>query len=524
MQSRRDQVQAHRFAVSRLNSAMQLTDPDAVETPLGRTSRNLIVGTTLALIGAIGAFVFGLLVPGGSGSGWKKDGTLVQDSTTGAQFLYLASALHPMANYASARLLEGDKLVVSKVSWSSLAGVPRGTAIGITGAPQELPAAEALSTAPWQVCSVRQPTTTGSTAMQTVLQVATSSDATPLDSSQSLLAAGTDGHQYLLWNGRRYRLPGTAAVLQALGYGSVTPYQVSGTFLNAIPAGPDLAAPQPAGEGYAGPSLGGPTRVGQLFVVHSAGAADQFYQLRSDGLVPVTPFTADLIQADPATRRLAYRGRTMNATPLDAATVGSHMSSAASPTGEFPNSPPGAATLGAGDSACIRVAPHGGNPSIGVVVASSSVITGSVPAVGGTATPACTTVDFIGITPGRGVLAQALPTAGSQTTLSSYLVTDEGVKYPLTTAEAVQNLGYAAAKVSEIPDSLLSLLPTGPALDPTVVLTGSVASGAVRGPGPNDCSTGQHSNSLSGSGNGGGTSGAGTGSRTTTPGKKGGHA
>ncbi len=39
MRSKRDQVQAHTFMMGRLTSGMLLADPDAPESPLGRTSR-----------------------------------------------------------------------------------------------------------------------------------------------------------------------------------------------------------------------------------------------------------------------------------------------------------------------------------------------------------------------------------------------------------------------------------------------------------------------------------------------------
>lgn len=39
MQSKRDQVQAHGFMMGRLSSGLLTADPDAPESPLGRTTR-----------------------------------------------------------------------------------------------------------------------------------------------------------------------------------------------------------------------------------------------------------------------------------------------------------------------------------------------------------------------------------------------------------------------------------------------------------------------------------------------------
>ena len=45
MQSKRDQVQAHAFAMGRLTSGMLLADPDAPESPLARTTRGAVIRT-----------------------------------------------------------------------------------------------------------------------------------------------------------------------------------------------------------------------------------------------------------------------------------------------------------------------------------------------------------------------------------------------------------------------------------------------------------------------------------------------
>ena len=53
--------------------------------------------------------------------------------------------------------------------------------------------------------------------------------------------------------------------------------------------------------------------------------------------------------------------------------------------------------------------------------------------------------------------------SGSVTT---YLVTDTGRKYPVVNAQALASLGYGGAARPPIAGSLLALVPTGPALDP----------------------------------------------------------
>ncbi|MFD0635812.1 type VII secretion protein EccB [Catenulispora yoronensis] len=47
-----------------------------------------------------------------------------------------------------------------------------------------------------------------------------------------------------------------------------------------------------------------------------------------------------------------------------------------------------------------------------------------------------------------------------------YVVADSGVKYPVPDTTALDHLGYHGVAVVEVPQTLLALLPTGPALDP----------------------------------------------------------
>ena len=73
MQSKRDQVQAHMFVMGRLTSGMLRADPDAPESPQGRTNRGVAIGVIIAVLIAAGSFVFGLIKPGTKDS-WRAPG------------------------------------------------------------------------------------------------------------------------------------------------------------------------------------------------------------------------------------------------------------------------------------------------------------------------------------------------------------------------------------------------------------------------------------------------------------------
>ncbi|WP_199926081.1 type VII secretion protein EccB, partial [Streptomyces sp. NRRL S-495] len=50
MQSRRDQVQAHLFVMSRVAAGVLRAEPDAPDTPVGRTNRGAAIGLAVALL------------------------------------------------------------------------------------------------------------------------------------------------------------------------------------------------------------------------------------------------------------------------------------------------------------------------------------------------------------------------------------------------------------------------------------------------------------------------------------------
>jgi hypothetical protein len=71
---------------------------------------------------------------------------------------------------------------------------------------------------------------------------------------------------------------------------------------------------------------------------------------------------------------------------------------------------------------------------------------------------------------GTGVLAKDLPVAGAAAG-AEYLVTDLGMKFPLSDQSVADALGYSQTAAVDVPNQLLALLPTGPVLDRTAALT-----------------------------------------------------
>ncbi|WP_055550815.1 type VII secretion protein EccB [Streptomyces sp. NBRC 110028] len=470
MQSKRDQVQAHMFIMGRLTSGMLRADPDAPESPQGRTNRGVAISVIIAVLIAAGSFVFGLIKPGAKNS-WRAQDTLVVNKETGGRYLYLDGRLRPVRNYTSARLLLGAKMKTASVGSKSLGGTPHGAPVGITGAPDDLPGGDSLTTDPWQVCSG---TTDGSTA--TAVAVGKDVDGTGLGDSEGLLVTGPDKADYLVWRGSKLRMDTGGRVREALGYASRTSVKVSAALLNSLPTGPDLTAPDIPQRGDAGPSLGGGgTRIGQVFQVSAPGADARYYVLRKEGLTPVNATVAALLLGNPETKQKAYAGRAVSAIPLGADAVIGHLAPGAEDadtTEDLPPSPPKAVDLGVDETPCVGIQSGDDGTRVGVTLADSGQFGPAAQAPPEGLTPACVTVNRIVTPPGGGALVHTLGADGSNVGSTVYLVTDSGVKYRVPTAKSLEALGYTTGQAQRLPSSLLSMLPTGPDLTPTAAVSG----------------------------------------------------
>ncbi|MEU5834900.1 type VII secretion protein EccB [Streptomyces diacarni] len=470
MQSKRDQVQAHMFVMGRLTSGMLRADPDAPESPQGRTNRGVVISIVIALLICAGSFVFGLIKPGTKDS-WREQNTLVVDKDTGGRYLYLGGRLRPVRNYTSARLLLGADLKTASVGSKSLGGTAHGAPVGIVGAPDNVPDSGSLSSDPWQVCSAE-----GDGGTATALAVGKDIDGKGLGGSEGLLVTGSGKAQYLVWQGSKLRLDVDSGAREALGYGSRRSLRVSAALLNSLPSGPDLVAPDIPRRGSPGPSLGGgKTRVGQVFRASAPGGEPRYYVLRKEGLTPVNATVAALLLGNPQTKEKAYAGGGVNAVPLGADAVIGHLAPGAEggdTRTDLPESPPKAVEPGTDEAPCVGIRSGEDGTRVSVSLADVASIGRAAQAAPEALTPACVKADRIVVPPGGGALVHALSADGSNVGSTVYLVTDSGVKYRVPTADALKALGYTTSQAQRLPSSLLSMLPTGPDLTPSAAESG----------------------------------------------------
>lgn len=464
MQSRRDLVQAQAYLNGRLVSALLTADPDAAETPTRRTTMGVLIGIGLLLL-AVGGVAGFALIFGGSSDEWRKPGVLVVDKDTGSRYVFVADTLHPVLNLASAKLLLGPSMPIVRVGHDSLEGVPHGRAVGISGAPEALPE-PGRRTDRWQVCGITstdpgrrdRPAVTVEAGMRSSVDLA---DSRELGDDEAVWVTGPDGARYLLWRGRRLRVP-SPTIANVLGYTRSGARDVGAGLLNAVPAGPDLVAIDVPGRGEAGRDLDGrPTRIGQVFVVRTLGADDRHLLQLAGSMVALSTLDAQLVLADSATRD-AYAGDgdgEVRALPLSAA-------AAAATT---PVEPPGRAGL---PTTVPRIVSEPGtNPCVVLDIRADGVDVsieldrtsgGQPPALEPAVATGPLTADRIAVTPAGGALVRTLVAPGV-TGATSYLITDLGVKYPVT-PDAAEALGFDEQARLAVFAGVLDLLPTGPTL------------------------------------------------------------
>ncbi|WP_399083017.1 type VII secretion protein EccB [Streptomyces sp. BBFR2] len=454
MQNKQDQLQAHMFVLGRVVSALTCGEPDAAETPMRRFSRAAMGGIVVAALVVAGFAVAGLLMPATAAPPWRAPGTLITETETGSRYVYLDGTLHPVANYASARLL-GARARPTAVPRTALAGVPHGAPVGIPGAPEALPAPDRLGGRDWLVCSAPAPAKGAATAVRDTVAVDGALTAAAPGRDRAALVQTPDGALHLVWRDTLLDLPGRAARI-ALGYGTAEPWRVSALWAGALTKGPELRAPRVPHRGDAGPRLGDrATRVGQILRLGSGtGRGAQYFLVLPRGLAPLSETQKDLTVAESA-----------GAEPVaaDAAEVAAAPAATVPGATGLPPAPPDLYEPAEHHDrmACAALAPGtGGRPGPGRLRfartpdgAAPGKDTGPVRAR---------------VAPGAGVLAATPPRAGA-TRGSAYLITDLGVKYPLPETggtDASAALGYPGAPRAAVPAELLALIPTGPALTP----------------------------------------------------------
>lgn len=446
MASRSDQLHSHQFSRQRAIAALAMRDPDPAAPAQRRINGALFASVMVALLAVAGAGVYGLLRPGTSGA-WRDGRATIIERETGARYVFLDGVLHPVLNHTSAMLILGTSATI-QVARGELQDVPRGTPVGIAGAPDPLPGRDQLVTGPWTLCSRAG----ASAAPESLLRIDWAPQQDPLGTG-AVLAADPTGGLHLLWNQRRFALRDPAVVLAAFAWARASATPVAAALLNAIPAGPDLAPPTTA-HSQAASALPG-LRVGEVFVVENPGGDSLYGVALASGVSTVTPVQARLLEANgAATARAVSPAAYAAAQQLDSLI----------PAGD--DAPP--ATTPA------QVRPTERGALCATVTAGTALpaltVTGALPAspgevASGPGDALALHADRIAVPPGRGVVVEAVPSTGSGAG-SLAVVSDLGLRFAVPSTQVLTMLGYGDVTPVRLPSALVGLLPAGRALDP----------------------------------------------------------
>ena len=454
--SRQDQLHSYQYSLQRVVAALVTHDPDPHRSPLRRAGTTALVSLVIAALAVGGAAIYGLLT-GHSNVQLRDESVVFLEKGSGARYVYLKSddRLHPVLNYTSGLLIanaQAPKLV--STSRERLATLPLGDPLGIPDAPDTLPVAEDLRTADWSVCSAQPPGTAGGGPQSTVLvgeRITGGTVAAAPGAGQpprGLLVRDPAGRTFLLYGNQRFAIPGNreTASLRALGWNAQQPWPVAAAFLNAVPLGPDLTAPEIPGFGSRSGIEG--YRVGQLLTDGS-----QWSVALADGAAAVTDVQARLLQAEPE----AYPPRTLDNSFNTLPPSRTRLSAAPG----VPATVPELATPA--ERVCMTL-PVDKDTQAGLRI--DPAVPSGVAVRARTAVPGGVQADFVYVARGKGALAVAAASpqapAGSGTVS---VVTDTGRRYPVASRDLLGRLGYGPVPPRQVPAQLIAMLPQGPALD-----------------------------------------------------------
>ncbi|MFI9007244.1 type VII secretion protein EccB [Actinosynnema sp. NPDC053489] len=342
----KSQVQAYRFVLRRMQSALVRRDAVMLHDPMRTHSRATAVGVLLGVVGLIGFLIYGFFSPDPQ----VDDQTQIAISKETGQVYVVhvvgtTKTLIPMTNLASARLLllqrstpdKGQAAVAGGdaaagqvnagpqvaggepklVSEKALAKLPKGRLTGIPDGPDVLPKPEDRIGPDWSVCDTLQldetlndPAAPG--RFTTTVLAGYSGGGELLDGNRALLVrAGTDDKQAFLI----YKAPvnskitststvrakvdlTNANVVTALNLSQKKPRAISSGLLNAIPEAKPLVAPDITGKGQSVDYVRGENlKISDVIEVSRTGANSVFYVVLREGLQEVSKAAGDLIRA-----------------------------------------------------------------------------------------------------------------------------------------------------------------------------------------------------------------------------------
>jgi len=490
MRSRREQVDAHRFITSRMNQALVLANPDSVERPLRRIGVSIFASVMIMVL-IFGGFAIAALL--NKGNDEPVIGSIITVKGTQSIYVYTyapgdqeagePAKLWPVANYTSALLLldpyEGDP-PVQDLKPESLAGVPRGFPIGITGAPSEPPPPSSLRQKEnWNACTM--PREEGSKDSHMLTQLLVEDLPAPdqwLGQDQWLLARtavadSADRDLYLLWNDRKYPIE-DKRVLNVLNLQEADSVPLNEDMLKTIESGAPLRAD--VDEDYFGTESGVSTpEAGTLMYGQTVRVGEELFVLLKDD-----ELGDEFAEISETERRLLEDALALPTVEISAQVKNDEGAQGSYGHGAFPQEvldpwkadPKRFAVCAVFDPSItledqtIRIAMYNTAPKSMTSAAEAMELSEEGDIVSNVEGQTAQTV----LPPGTAALVSSQSSPGQTIQGITYLVDSLGYRYGLVdfgeTGSTKKLLGYGDVKSIGVPDTMLSLIPKGPSLDP----------------------------------------------------------
>jgi type VII secretion protein EccB len=495
----KSQVQAYRFVLRRMQSALVRRDAVMLHDPMRTHSRAITVGVIVSCLGLVGFVVFGLIKPSPS----APNQGIVISKESGAVYVATSNPrqLVPVLNLASARLMlmqpsssqdagsagssEGGAAggPPTVVDDSALQNVPRGRLAGIPGAPLLLPEKPDQRITPnWAVCDQldaqgTQPDAASRANVQTTVLGGVSDMAGmhPLGPKDAVLAAGPDGKDYLIYPAPPGSRSGAgavraevnlndAAVTSNFNLRDANPRRMTAAELNAIPAVRKLAVPDVDGEGGQpqGYNVGITPKIGTVVQAQVAGEDPHYYLVLKDGLQQVSPAVAQLFQAANAPNQQVIPGITAGQ-EADAPRTHNPL-----PVGDFPAERPNVVDVSDAPVSCLSWSLKDGDEHTDMLLGSQVPVPRNMqpvqlnqPGADGEL------VKWFYLPPGHAAVVRSANSKADFNAGPLYLVADTGARFGIPDVPTATALGVNTnnGAFDPAPEAILRLLPSGPSLN-----------------------------------------------------------
>jgi ESX secretion system ATPase EccB len=507
----KSQVQAYRFVLRRMQSALVRRDAVMLHDPMRNHSRATMVGVVLGVVGMVGFLIWGLFSPDPQLDG---DTQIVMSKESGQIYVVRNSPqrqLIPVFNLASARLLllsesnpdkgetgqgGGDAAAGSAsapaaaaggelkiVSEKTLAKIAKGRLTGIVDAPDMMPGStDQRIGAEWSVCDQTtldrsQVNPEANTTFKTTVLAGVSGGGQKLDGNRALLVTADknskkaflvykrpDNSHFTSTSTVRAQVDLTdTALVNALSLEGKTPRPISAGLLNSIQQVDDLKAPAVPSQGEIVTYIQNGVKVGDIVAAHRTGEKDIYYVALKDGMQEVPAAVADII-------RFAYQGGDIKPKEINLSQVSNIIS--VLDLQDYPTEVPKVVNLNE-DNVVMCLGWRADNVNANNRSEHTEVTTASALPGGKDLVPV--QINQVGAT--GEVVSQFIMAPGkvgvvrSSTSIENFgsgpiqLITGRGVKYGIPDTVTSGGLGLGKDGFMPAPASILGLLPDGPQLN-----------------------------------------------------------